>query len=128
MFVKKKMTRIHFTILEKWFFENPIQNNEPLTTTILHFCFMDEREGANSDLQRVGQCGSTLHILKDGDESIYDKVRSRRPCEAVTSEKIAKVDDLVTNDLVKKKEPLLKVYIFMAKNSQRVWHPQYLLH
>jgi len=36
--------------------------------------------------------------FKDGDESFSDKARSGRPREAVTSEKIAKVDELVHGD------------------------------
>ena len=39
-----------------------------------------------------------VRAFKDGDESVSDKARSGRPCEAVTSEKIAKVGDLVNND------------------------------
>ena len=36
--------------------------------------------------------------FKDGEEEIKDKARSGRPREAVTSEKIARVEDLVSND------------------------------
>jgi len=39
-----------------------------------------------------------VRAFEDGDESVSDKARSGRPCEAVTSEKIAKADDLVSND------------------------------
>ena len=36
--------------------------------------------------------------FKDGEEEIKDKARSGRPREAVTSEKIARVEDVVSND------------------------------
>ena len=36
--------------------------------------------------------------FKDGEEEIKDKARSGRPREAVTSEKIARVEDLVSDD------------------------------
>ena len=39
-----------------------------------------------------------VHAFDDGNESIVDKARSGRPCEAVTPESIAKVDDLVNDD------------------------------
>ena len=39
-----------------------------------------------------------VRAFKDGDESVSDNARSGRPCEAVTSEKIAKADDFISND------------------------------
>src|SRR6185369_10778160 len=39
-----------------------------------------------------------IATFKDGEEEIKDKARSGRPREAVTSEKIARVEDLVSND------------------------------
>ena len=39
-----------------------------------------------------------IAAFKDGEEEILDKPRSGRPCEAVTPDKIARVDDLVSND------------------------------
>ena len=39
-----------------------------------------------------------VHAFEDGNESIFDKARSGRSCEAVTPENIAKVDDLVNDD------------------------------
>ena len=39
-----------------------------------------------------------IRTFKDGDESVSDKARSGRPREVVTSEKIAKVDELVNDD------------------------------
>lgn len=39
-----------------------------------------------------------IYAFKDGEEDIHDKTRSGRPRETVTSENIAKVDDLVSND------------------------------
>ena len=39
-----------------------------------------------------------IAMFKGGEEEIKDKARSGRPREAVTSEKIARVEDLVSND------------------------------
>lgn len=39
-----------------------------------------------------------IATFRDGEEEIKDKARSGRPREAVTSEKIARVEDLVSND------------------------------
>src|SRR5438128_3224849 len=40
-----------------------------------------------------------IATFKDGEEEIKDKAHSGHPHEAVMSEKIAKVEDLVSNDL-----------------------------
>src|SRR5438128_7568531 len=39
-----------------------------------------------------------VRAFKDGDESVSDNAHSGCPCKAVTSEKIAKVDDFISND------------------------------
>ena len=39
-----------------------------------------------------------IAIFKDGEEEIKDKARFGRPREAATSEKIAKVEDIVSNN------------------------------
>src|SRR5438128_1636115 len=39
-----------------------------------------------------------VRAFKDGDESISDNAHSGHPCKAVTSEKIAKVDDYISNN------------------------------
>ena len=36
--------------------------------------------------------------FEEGEEQIVDRPRSGRPCEAVTPEKIAKIEDLITDD------------------------------
>ena len=63
----------------------------------------------DSNSRRVGECRreqalsfSTnrrwIATFKDGEEEIKDKARSGRPREAVTSEKIAMVEGLVSNN------------------------------
>src|SRR5436190_23890969 len=98
--MKKKITKIHLTILEKYFFENPIQKqldkmSREQQRYYINVSWKNGREPAqihNELVNAEGEGALSLRTVErwvrafeDGDESVSDKARSGRPCEAVTS-------------------------------------------
>ena len=68
---------------------------------MLYFCLEKDEELVNVEGEQALSTSTIrrwIATFKDGEEEIKDKARSGRPREAVTSEKIARVEDLVSND------------------------------
>jgi histone-lysine N-methyltransferase SETMAR len=105
--------KIHSAVLEKSIFKKPLpkQLDKMSREQQRYYIFVSWKNGRepaqihNELVNAEGEQALSLstvrrwiHAFEDGDESISDKACSGRPCEAVTPENIAKVDDLINDD------------------------------